>query len=134
MESAPDSHPSPQPSEPEISTTTARRPKYGPPRIPTANSLDDVLRYWEDGAPDKGLVVPLANWCINFKPHEYRNEAQKYSLMGILRDEFVIHCNGDWDVFESRYPDLRHSYTKLIVAVREARIARGETKPRRRQR
>ncbi|KIM83638.1 hypothetical protein PILCRDRAFT_7051 [Piloderma croceum F 1598] len=76
-ESAPDLHLSPSPpdqlSEPETPTTrTIRRPKYGPPRIPTANSLDDVLRYWEDGAPEKGLVVPLANWCINFKPHEYR--------------------------------------------------------------
>jgi hypothetical protein len=110
-ESAPDLHLSPSPpdqlSEPETPTTrTIRRPKYGPPRIPTANSLDDVLRYWEDGAPEKGLVVPLANWCINFKPHEYRNETQKYSLMGILRDEFMIHCNGDWDIFESRYSDL----------------------------
>ena len=105
-------------------------PNLGPPRISTAKSLDDVLHYWEEGAPEKGLVVFLANWCLNYNPNEYCSEAQKYSLMGILHDKFKIHCEGDWDVFHNRYPDLQYSYTKLIAAVREARIAQGDTKSR----
>lgn len=110
-----------------------RWPHQGPPRIPEAHSLDDVIQYWEEGAPDKGLVVPLANWCVQYNPKEYRSEAQKYSMMGILYDEFTMHCGSDWDTFKGHYPDLHFSYTKLIAAVWVARIARGDAKSRKRR-
>jgi hypothetical protein len=70
-------------------------------------------------------------WATIYQPSEYRSEAQKLSMIHILRDEFVKLCKHDWETFETRYPGLRYEYTKLIKAVREARIARGDIKRRR---
>jgi hypothetical protein len=67
-------------------------------------------------------------WATIYQPSEYRSEAQKLSMIHILRDEFVKLCKHDWETFETRYPGLRYEYTKLIKAVREARIARGDIK------
>jgi len=55
-------------------------------------------------------------------------------MIRILRDEFVNQCKCDWKVFEEHYPGLRYEYTKLIKAVRNARIARGDVEPRRTRR
>jgi hypothetical protein len=52
-------------------------------------------------------------------------------MIRILRDEFVVHCDHDWDIFEELYPGLRYQYTKLVKAVRRARVARGDAKLRR---
>jgi hypothetical protein len=100
------------------------------PRIPKTTSLDDALQYWEKGDVSLGLTTPLKMWSDIYQPSEYRSEAQKLSMIHIVRDEFVKHCNGNWEVFEQHYPGLRHEYTKLIKAVRNARIARGDLKPR----
>ena len=103
----------------------------GVPRIPRTTSLDDVLRYWEKGDASLGLIIPLKQWSTIYSPSEYRSEAQKLCMIRILQDEFVKHCNGDWETFEECYPGLRDQYTKLVKAVRNARIARGEVKSRR---
>jgi hypothetical protein len=58
-------------------TSVIRRLNSGPSCIPTAKSLDDVLHYWKEGTPEKGFVVPLANWCLNYKPNDIFSEAQK---------------------------------------------------------
>jgi hypothetical protein len=96
--------------------------------------MDDVLKYWEQGDSDKGLTVPLKSWSLLYKPQEYRSEGQKLSMARILYDEFTVHCRRDWGVFEQKYPDLRHSYTKLIKAVREARVLRGDARTRQKRR
>jgi hypothetical protein len=101
------------------------------PRIPKTTSLDDAIRYWEDGDVGLGLSVPLKTWATTYQPFEYRSEAQKLSMIRILRDEFVVHCDHDWDIFEELYPGLRYQYTKLVKAVRRARVARGDAKLRR---
>jgi hypothetical protein len=81
-----------------------------------------------------GLTSPLKLWDSIYQPSEYWSEAQKQSMIHIIRDEFVEHCNGDWQVFEEQYPELRYEYTKLIKAVRKARIAHGDAKACRRHR
>jgi hypothetical protein len=101
------------------------------PRIPKTTSIDDALRFWEEGDVSLGLSSPLKMWATIYQPSEYRSEAQKLSMIHILRDEFVKLCKHDWETFETRYPGLRYEYTKLIKAVREARIARGDIKRRR---
>jgi hypothetical protein len=101
-----------------------------PSRIPETNTLDDVLRFWESGAPEKGLLLPLKLWHM-FDPAEYASEAVKLGNIRFVRDEFVVHCKEDWDLFESCFPDLRLRYTKLLKAVRHARQQRGEAKHRR---
>jgi hypothetical protein len=105
-----------------------------PSRIPEANSLDDVLRYWETGAPDKGLMVPLKQWPEVYDRVDYLSEEQKLSNIRFVQDEFTIHCSGDWGLFAMRFPDLRYRYTKLLKAVREARKERGSAKSRKRAR
>jgi hypothetical protein len=80
---------------------------------------------------EKGLEIPLREWSLVYSPSQYRSEAQKLSMIGIVWAEFVEHCSQDWDTFEQQYPGLCHKYTKLIKAVRAARMARGEVKPRR---
>jgi hypothetical protein len=111
----------------------SRRPHYRsrPPRIPRTTSLDDAILYWETGNVEKGLLMPLKSWALVYQPLEYRSEVQKLSMVSIVYEEFVHHCHRDWDVFNKKYPNLRHQYTKLVKAVRVARIARGEAKPRR---
>jgi hypothetical protein len=101
-----------------------------PPRIPKTTSVDDAIRYWEMGDESRGLDLPLKVWVFTYKPSEYRSQAQKLSMIGIVRAEFAEVCSGDWEVFERRYPGLRYQYTKLVKAVRVARIARGDTKSR----
>lgn len=122
----------PQVGEPSLSTSAPAQEQSGscPSRIPKTTSLDDVVTYWESGAPDKGLMVPLKLWSKVFKPLEYQSEAVKLSNIRYIWEEFTIHCNSDYDLFESRFPGLRNQYTKLRLAVLDARKARGEAKSR----
>ncbi|KAF8325745.1 hypothetical protein F5887DRAFT_1085118 [Amanita rubescens] len=103
-----------------------------PSRIPRTTSLDDVLAYWENGAPDKGLVVPLKQWADLFDPSDYQSEAVKLSNIRFIWEEFAIECQCDFNLFEAKFPGMRHQYTKLLKAVREARKERGEAKSRNR--
>lgn len=102
-------------------------------RIPTTRTLDDALRYWEHGEPLKGLIVPLSQWSTLYQPSEYRKEAQKLTMIKHVCEEFNNECGGDMEEFERRFPGLRTQYTKLIYAVREARIARGVSVQRSKQ-
>lgn len=45
-------------------------------------------------------------------------------------EEFNVHCNHNIKEFEEKFPGLRGKYTKLVAAVREARVSRGDTKRR----
>jgi len=126
------SHPkcSPIPSSRVASTMGGHCSRSGVPRIPKTTSLDDALQYWEKGNASLGLTVPLKKWSTIYSPSEYRSEAQKLSMIHIVRDEFVDNCNADWNVFEEHYPGLRDQYTKLVKAVRRARIIRGDVRSR----
>jgi hypothetical protein len=91
-----------------------------------------VLAYWENGAPDKGLVVPLKQWADLFDPSDYQTEAVKLSNIRFIWEEFAIECQGNFDLFEAKFPGMQHQYTKLLKAVREARKERGDAKSRNR--
>ena len=103
-------------------------PPPSPSRIPRTTSLDDVLAYWESGAPEKGLVVPLKHWAEWFDPSEYKSEAVKLSNIRFIWEEFTVGCSSDFDQFEMKFPGLRYQFTKLLKAVREARKVRGAAK------
>lgn len=92
--------------------------------------MDDVIKYWEQGAEEKGLMVPLKQWRTLFKTEEYRSEAMKLSMISTVYDEFSVHCEGSWETFEAEYGGLRKHYTKLAKKIRANRIARGEAKGR----
>ena len=124
-----------QDDEGEVPATVWSAPVEHPPRpsrIPRTTSLDDVLAYWENGAPDKGLVIPLKQWVDIFDPSDYQPEAVKLSNIRFIWEEFAIECQGDFNLFEAKFPGMRNQYTKLLKAVREARKARGEAKSRNR--
>jgi hypothetical protein len=104
-----------------------------PNRIPEVNTIHDAIRYWEKGAPEKGLVVPLKDWRDTYEPWQWRTQGQKFSMIEKVYLEYSVHCEGDMDVFSEQYPGLENRYTKLLSAVREARILRGETKARRKK-
>jgi hypothetical protein len=95
--------------------------------------LDDVIRYWEHGDPEKGLMVPLSKWRDLYEPSQYSSEAQKLSVLRSIYLEFTVNCAGDWSTFEAAFPGLRYQYTKLIAAVRKARIQRGDARARKRR-
>lgn len=101
-----------------------------PSRIPECNTLQDVITYWEDGDQFRGLMVPLRSWPVLWDASEYRSEAVKFSNIRQIYEELTYQCKGDHEVFEGRYPGLKHKFTKLLAAVRAARIARGEAKGR----
>ncbi len=99
-------------------------------RIPECQSLSDVLQYWNEGAPEKGLTVPLKLWAEKYTTQEMRSEAVKFGKIRFIFEEFSQHCGGDMDVFEAKFPNLSTKYTKLSKAVLEARKERGDSKPR----
>lgn len=113
---------------PSASSSQALPPPV--PRIPTTHSLDDVIRYWKEGDLRQGLTVPLYRWTELYKPSEYRAEAQKLTMIKHVWNEYAVHCKEDMKVFEDRFPGLRNQYGKLVKAVRNARIERGESKRR----
>ncbi|KAG6829692.1 hypothetical protein H0H92_003810 [Tricholoma furcatifolium] len=114
--------PTPSPSPPPL------KPPH--PVIPMTTSLDDALRYWDEGDAEKGLTIPLKEWPTTYKRDYGTNEAVKFCNIRFVRDEFLHHCNGDFAVFEERYPNLRTQWARLIQAVRRARQERGEAKHR----
>lgn len=128
------------PSSPALSSNFDGEELFGSPedvlptifslRIPTTSSLDDVIRLWEAGDHARGVSVPLSQWREMFSPTDFRQEAQKFSMIEKVYEEFNIHCNHNFEEFEERFPGLRGKYTKLVAAVREARVARGDTKRR----
>ena len=91
-----------------------------------------MLAYWENGAPEKGLVVPLKHWADLLDPSDYQSEAVKLSNIRFIWEEFTVECKGDFDLFEMKFPGMRYQYTKLLKAVREARKGRGVAKSRNR--
>ncbi|KAJ3710101.1 hypothetical protein C8R42DRAFT_648979 [Lentinula raphanica] len=103
-----------------------------PSRIPEVHSLDDVVRYWEEGDIRCGLVTPLKDWKKLFDPKEYKSEAVKLSNISFVYEEFASQHGGSYDSFENAFPDLRFQYTKLLLAIRKAHKARGKAKSRRR--
>ncbi|KAG6847913.1 hypothetical protein H0H93_004984 [Arthromyces matolae] len=123
-----------QPTPSRRNQTPEPSPLTPQPRIPKTTSLDDVLSYWSEGAPAKGLTVPLKLWDVTYEDGDYGpTEAVKFSNIRFVRDEFVHHCKGDFDIFEERYPGLRRQYTKLVKAIRCSRQERGEAKSRHRK-
>lgn len=100
-----------------------------PSGIPETNTLNDVLQYWESGAPEKGLLLLLKSWYA-FDSSEYASEAVKLENIQFVWEEFVVHCKEDWDLLESRYPGLHSHYTKLLKAVCHACQQCGEAKCR----
>src|ERR1700678_3687412 len=108
--------------------TVSPSSRGGPSRIPECRSLDDALRYWNDGAPEKGLITALKLWPDIYSSSAYASEAVKFGNIRFVTQEFTKHCDGSWLVFEELYPGLRHKYTRLLKAVRVARKRRGEAK------
>ncbi|KAJ3752488.1 hypothetical protein EV360DRAFT_88707 [Lentinula raphanica] len=124
------------PSIPPPPTPTPAAPisqPKSPCRIPEVNSLDDVIRYWDEGDTSRGLITPLKDWHHLFQTKDYKSEAVKLSNIHFVYEEFSIHHRGSHDSFDVSFPGLRFHYTKLLLAVREARKARGEAKSRRRK-
>lgn len=122
------------PITPSPSASSARAYTAGPSRIPETTSLDDALRYWNDGDTQAGLLEPLKTWRQKYKSSELGPEAQKLSMIEKVVHEFQVQYRGDWTEFEAAYPGLRKRYTRLVAAVRQARKDRGETKSRKSRR
>ena len=119
------------PERPRSTTQTEQIAASGPSRIPECRSLDDALRYWNDGAPEKGLITALKLWPDLYSSSAYASEAVKFGNIRFVTEEFSKHCDGSWPVFEELFPGLRYKYTRLLKAVRVARKRRGEAKSRR---
>ena len=95
-------------------------PHSGPSRIPECHSLDDALHYWNDGAPENGLITALKLWPDIYTSSAYALEAVKFGNICFVTEEFTKHCDGSWLVFEELYPGLQHKYTRLPKAVQVA--------------
>ncbi|KAF7354486.1 hypothetical protein MVEN_01137900 [Mycena venus] len=122
--------PVPPPASPTNDHITPSPYVPQPSRIPETKTLDDALTYWEHGAPQKGLDVPLKEWATLFKSSEYTSEAVKLGNIRFVCEEFRIHCNGDFAVFEEKFPGMRRKFTMLMKSVRAERKLRGEAKSR----
>jgi hypothetical protein len=101
-----------------------------PTCIPEVKTLADVIRYWEEGAPEKGLTTPLKNWERVFQKKDYRSEATKLSNIKFVYREWAIHCKGNNEIFDVEYGDLRNKYTALRKKILKARQECGEAETR----
>jgi len=104
--------------------------------IPDTRSLDDCLQYWDFGQESKGLLVPLKDWPLHFKPSAYRSEAVKWGKIQKVVSEFCKACGSDRERFEALYPGLSQQYTKLLKAIDLERERRDELvrRPKKRRR
>ncbi|KAJ7269030.1 hypothetical protein C8J57DRAFT_1509246 [Mycena rebaudengoi] len=119
------------PASSKLGNSTLGPPEItSPSRIPQTKTLDDALDYWQRGAPEKGLTVPLSEWSQRFKSSQYASEAVKLGNIRFVCEEYLIQCGSDNNKFDDMYPGLRKKFTKLMMAVRTARKLRGETKAR----
>lgn len=55
------------------------------PRIPTISKWQDAVEQWENGDPDKGLLVPLHRWTKTMR----RTDSAKYSQRKSIAMEFI---------------------------------------------
>ncbi|KAJ8487334.1 hypothetical protein ONZ45_g14383 [Pleurotus djamor] len=62
-----------------------------PPRIPMTQSMDDVIKYWTVGDPEKGLIHPLQDWSWIYGRKAYLSEEQKLSNIRILYEEYQFY-------------------------------------------
>ncbi|KAE9390676.1 hypothetical protein BT96DRAFT_945947 [Gymnopus androsaceus JB14] len=77
-----------------------------PSRIPQANSLDDVVQYWETGNVERGLMTPLKDWERVFDLKDYKSEAVKLSNAQFVYEEFSGKYGSSYDDFEAAFPGL----------------------------
>lgn len=121
------STPPPLPSLPMASSAALEAFRSPGPslRIPTTHTLEDALQYWHHGNESKGLVIPIKRWTDLYLPSQYRSEAQKFTMVKHVVEEYEVECKGDAEEFERRFPGLQSQWTKLVKAVREARKGRG---------
>lgn len=119
----------PSPRSPPPASHFATR--NAPGRIPKCDSLDQAIKYWEKGS-DAAAIRPLKDWEMLYPDRKMwgHTEVIKYTNVKSVVTEFEGECNGDRNVFEARYPGLSGKYTELYKAIRNAKIARGETKAR----
>ena len=75
-------------------------------------------------------MTPLKDWERVFDSKDYKSEAVKLSNARFVYEEFSGKYGSSYDDFEAAFPGLRFKYTKLLHAVRKARIVRGEAKSR----
>jgi hypothetical protein len=98
-------------------------------RVPHINSLDDVIRLWEQAQPENGFV-PLKEWARCYGRSTYgETDRTKLSQMMYIYTEWKDHCNADRAVFEARFPNCS-SLGGLHLKVTKAREARGEVRHR----
>jgi hypothetical protein len=83
-------------------------------------TLEDVIRYWEQGAPERGLVTPLRDWAVVYSSKEYRCEAAKLSNIKYMYNEWAIQYRKDDAQFDCNYAGLRGQYTKLKDSILKA--------------
>jgi hypothetical protein len=100
--------------------TISQSSRGDPSRIPECHSLDDTLCYWNDGAPERGLITALNVWPNIYSSSAYASEAVKFGNIRFVTEEFTEHCDGSWLVFKELYSGLWHKYTRLLKAVRVA--------------
>ncbi|KAF8924162.1 hypothetical protein BGZ47_004180, partial [Haplosporangium gracile] len=56
------------------------------PRIPTAHSLQHVMKQWDDGEPGKGLFMPLRLWTKAMR----KTDPTRYSQRKLIAKEFIF--------------------------------------------
>jgi hypothetical protein len=110
----------------------AQRMATKPPRIHTANSLDDCLKQWYDGQPENGLFLPLADWPTSFRKSGKSGTADSSTatLFGHrLSIAMAWEAHGQsLDSFRAQYLETR--VKKLVNKIRGDGQAQGTRKVR----
>jgi hypothetical protein len=89
--------------------------------IPEVKILADVIQYWEEGAPEKGLIIPLKNWESVFQKKNYRSKATKLSNVKFVYQKWAIHCKRNNQIFDAEYGDLCNKYIALQKKILKTR-------------
>jgi hypothetical protein len=87
------------------------------------------------GDKTKGLLLPLKEWPVRFKPSSYRTESAKWGKIKKVIIEYSA-CGSDRQHFEARYPGLSGKFTKLLTAINVQREESGQLvrRPKKRRR
>ncbi|KAK3827176.1 MAG: hypothetical protein JOS17DRAFT_791951 [Linnemannia elongata] len=86
-QSQPQPQPQPQPRQEQLQQQQQQQEDESPvaPRIPTAKKWQDVIKQWEHGDLEKGLLVPLKDWTATMR----KTDPTRYSQRKLIALEFI---------------------------------------------
>ncbi|KAJ6496756.1 hypothetical protein DFH09DRAFT_1103549 [Mycena vulgaris] len=89
-----------------------------------------AVQHWLIGDPAHGLHKPLKDWSKKDLTGPNKPFAMKLRSRMVIATEYITHHHSDETSFLAAYPEANQGLSKLLTAINNARLTRGERIPR----